>query len=66
MTGGARRRGTRPAARALAALEVDVLFVLISGDPATADSAPKGVTAVLPKPVSPETLIETVKNLLSR
>lgn len=48
------------------ALEVDVLFVLISGDPATADSAPKGVTAVLPKPVSPETLIETVKNLLAR
>ena len=48
------------------ALEVDVRFVLISGDLTAADAAPKGMVAVLPKPVSPETLIETVKGLLRR
>jgi len=48
------------------ALEVDVQFVLISGDPSAADTAPPGVTSVLPKPVMPEALIETVKSLLSR
>ena len=32
MTGGARRHGTRPAARALAALEVDVLDVDLGRD----------------------------------